>query len=798
MVGDKVRQCTLRSVLRKQVCDRTFDENYFNMSACLYLICFVLVLVNADIYLHNPRGSNNRLDERRRPRTNANRMFNSENNNRGGYNVGSLYYYQGSRLGIEWTTQHSCADANSHCELVLQYMCSDHIRDGATTGTIPENLAQCEDNNCNTDRRFGMHEDYNYYLECRLRQRNKGLFTADQDRNRQTARNTRQNAAGTRYGYECPEEHDYYPYWHPTPWKDIAVMTNNVKRCQYYQTESENVKSRWACVIPHAVLEENKGKGLIIPNNKEECQKFRWPKNDNNGVRGEWKEFPSHGLPAPDCRETEFTRDNHLGNGLGGHPNLYNWTVPNLDHEKCILRMRYNVSTNDYDGWSANSDLNALKRNTASKVNLADKYGFESQDTAQSRGYVFKNNPQVKLFGDADFSLRLAINTAQFGRTFEDRSHSFAIRPRPADLEGQTIHNLNVRGKRGNIVQVYPGVEYDFVPNTLEAGIGDYVHIQWTGSNTNPANNDGQGLAGTDRNNIVLLAAQKYPEGNGVAYGPGERFGHFGVNYPMHLSNTTFLGLSNRSMETLAFSDPGQFRGEMSELDDAGTYFDLGPRKITQTGTYHYMCTRNNNFSNRDQKARVSVYPYQVQYYAVGYMGGSVSTSDGNAQMIVDEGVFASLQKLKLEVWSKTEGENKLKAAKSTLSVGDDYASDFFVISPQSSLTTDGKTFTFEMKVDDSGSNVDVYRSNSDTFATWTKVDGDISGGVARLRLDRGGVFVARSQSNVALIVGVTIACIVLVAVVIGGVLYFRRHPSKWQAIGTKCRKAERSLQQEL
>ena len=30
------------------------------------------------------------------------RMFDSQNNNRGGYNVGSLYYYQGTKLSIEW------------------------------------------------------------------------------------------------------------------------------------------------------------------------------------------------------------------------------------------------------------------------------------------------------------------------------------------------------------------------------------------------------------------------------------------------------------------------------------------------------------------------------------------------------------------------------------------------------------------------------------------------------------------------------------------------------------------------
>jgi len=72
----------------------------------------------------------------------------------------------------------------------------------------------------------------------------------------------------------------------------------------------------------------------------------------------------------------------------------------------------------------------------------------------------------------------------------------------------------------------------------------------------------------------------------------------------------------------------GQFRGELSELDEAGTYFDLGPRKITSKGTAHYMCSRNNNFSNRSQKGKIIVVDIPRSDGVIGRTGGEIMLPD--------------------------------------------------------------------------------------------------------------------------------------------------------------------------
>ena len=534
--------------------------------AALVLMCCQQAF--ADVYLHMLRGSNNRLDEANRDRANGNRLFDSQNNNRGGYNVGSSYHYVGEKVRIEWTNQHSCNAGSAHCDLVLQMMCDDWLRDGTTTNRIPNTRY------ADADPEYGRHESYDYYQSCTTRERNQGLFTASQNLDGETAQFTRQNPNGERHGFECPEERDYYPYWHPTPWIDIAIMTSNMSRCEnFFQKESQNVKHKGMCFNA-----TNLTQPVYRINNRGACE----------ALRHVWREFGAWNMSAPECVLAPFSRENHLGNTFGGETPAYHWTVPDYIHERCALRLRYNISTDDYpyDTDARFNDEDGLALNLAARFKSLNPYPFE-------------NNPTVDIGNGIE--LELAINTAQFGRTFQDRSHRFSIRARPDYVpDDANLYALMVRGKRGNIVQTFPGTEYDFTPNELNITTSDYVHLTWTGSNTNPNNNDGQGREQSDRSNVAplhdlghVLPAHLF---NQSMWNDTDQFNHRSDSPRVVLEFVSTTGSNN-----------GQLGGELSELDDAATYFDAGVFKMTQTGTFHYMSTRNNNFSNRQQKATLVV-----------------------------------------------------------------------------------------------------------------------------------------------------------------------------------------------
>jgi hypothetical protein len=612
----------------------------------ILIACILGLLISsafADLYMHNPRGNNDRCDEQSNDRNNDQRLFDSQNNEAGGYciNTEPMYYYMGSLLSIEWTSQHSCGnDGKVNCNYVIQFACEDTLTTTANTdgpvrdGTPAANPENGNQNQCtgtitstnpsNTDT--GRNEPLTYFTNCNTRARNGGLLTLDQNLNGNTAQFTRQNPGGTQYGFECQEERDYYPYWQPTPWRDVAILTSRPNLCQdVYQSNSQNVVSKFYCSNPAF-------------NSMAAC----------TGGGGTWNEQQSFGMAAPDCIQAPWGRDNHLGSTNDGFMARYNWTLPYLNeagggYQTCILRMRYNISTGDYNDWSAfyanNAQLIAAGVTTNPPVSVTS-----TNNT--------KNSP-------IPFQVQLAVDTTQFGRTFQDRSYHWALVPRPSTIDKkETIWNLNVRGKRGNIAQVRNCMEYDFTPNMLQIGQGDYVHFQWTGCDRNDPNNTGEGTDRTDRSNVCQMK-------------------DWTVSFPLSLDQQNLfdsyatalqaclLGQTNCvPVDTLNNEQSTQNCGKLNAVmkpitpstldangypnngDQSGTgaktsftaYFDLGALRWNNTGTYYYMGTRNNNFSNRGQKGVLTV---QVELSAAAIAGIVVGSVAGVA-LIAAGGLFVA------------------------------------------------------------------------------------------------------------------------------------------------------------
>ena len=611
----------------------------------------------ADVYMQYPPGGNNRLDEGGGNRNNNNRLMDTQNNAKGGYGYGGdagnkaapLKYMTGSQLSLAWTSQHSCGSENSECQIVWQMMCNDRqgagpdllpndLNGAAATGVGEGPLRDGTDGNTpdpdNANAARGLHEPTSFYQACEARERNKGLYIADQNMNNNNgATATRQNPGGNNNdnnsGMECPEERDYYPYWHPTPWKDVAIMTNNLALCSWYQAESQNVKKKGYCTNP-------------AENNAADCG------------AANWKEADAFGVPPPECVAAPVQRDNHLGNDQSGNEVMMNISIPTAagtagvdDADNCVMRLRYNITTADT---RACEDAN-IKTEAACKAagkiwsaayvtsSMNDNSGNDDGPN-QALASLPVQNPTVDLGGfldaggngDSDSLLELAINTNQYGRTFQDRTHAFSIQSRPAAIPvNKNIYNLNVKGKRGNIVQTYPATEYDFHPVAMEVGTDDYVHIQWTGNDNtnNNGNNNGEGTDNEDRHNIVQLAntGLDVPLALGPnAATPGNvgpnKIGNVGVQTPSMFDvqwewnpevQGQFAGARDVGALTKQFAlvkqancdanpNNDQDGNNCEKLNNAQATVDLGMLKI-KPGQYKYMSSRNNNFSNRAQKA---------------------------------------------------------------------------------------------------------------------------------------------------------------------------------------------------
>merc|ERR1740123_2559514 len=711
------------------------------------ILSAAIASLDADMYLHYFRGSNNRLNEQSANRNNGNRLFDSQNNNRGGYNCCDLdpedgfdandwiadfnemydwrflydddtltkqyeeVYFVESDVSLTWTNQHGTGNKKLLSQMILQFGCDTLPRsmqagadsaqggpeaagltakqaemrkhglrmelwNGGNTNTpddpdaITGNNGIADTYSDNNAANEGRHESEEWYYLCEQRARQYGLFHADQDLQGDAQIYTRQNPAGTRRGLECPEERDYYPWWNPSPWHDIAIITPSMERCaNHIAPNSQNVAEKCSCI--------NGGDGDDVEDWFPEDDYVEHNLNETNceDNGGDWDCF-SWGGSEPECVDSYWTKVNYLGNAdgttRGGKQAHYDWKLPSYqaltqdhfcypyvgsndnDYEvqqvenilgdadqdlscvRMVFRIRYNMSTMDYDPFKTNST-----------------HDYEPNEGILS---PIEQNPEVDV-GFYVQGLQLAINTAQTGRTFQDRSHTFLVCNRPnAAWQSKEIINVNVRGKRGNIVQTFPATEYDFEPQHVEVSPtgNQCFHFQWCGSNTHnngapggdgQTGDDGEGRGGSDRSNLAQMADmdQSYPVPYDTMMADGEDvddwFDYVDCYHPLQptwsrdgtdANNGKPLSKADAQLVlgTAGFYKGVEYMEEFcEEVDDDANNENRGECIVDELlnnvsasfragliccmkedldsnleKTFAFLSTRNNNFSNRSQK----------------------------------------------------------------------------------------------------------------------------------------------------------------------------------------------------
>jgi len=371
-----------------------------------------------------------------------------------------------------------------------------------------------------------------------------------------------------------------------------------------------------------------------------------------------------------------MSRDNHLGNAVAvtssgnmytrvadvPNPASYTWQIPEgLNGLTCVVRIRYNLSSSDYpqSNWNNPNFVQATGETAREKIFWDSRYNCPANtDTTALAGVMATGIPSycqnvindttgyVPIFERAYVNvstgpgyplLALAFQTDQVARTFEDRSYVLTMADYP-NRNGRIIYNLNNRGRRGNIVQCYPAVENDFYPVDISMGSNQLLHIQFCGSDFNPNNNpnNGEGWQYSTRFNIIahsnkMLNVPKVLKSGSYVFGDGlkdlaVKLAFANLTDPARLNNGTMIACVNYQGDNS--NTANNMINNCAKLNPSNAHVDYGVYSMP-VGSYKYVSTRNNNFSNRSNKGTLSVFLESNMWTAAAIAGVTIGSFVG-------------------------------------------------------------------------------------------------------------------------------------------------------------------------
>jgi len=187
-------------------------------------------------------------------------------------------------------------------------------------------------------------------------------------------------------------------------------------------------------------------------------------------------------------------------------------------------------------------------------------------------------------------------------------------------------------------------VEYDFTPQDLKVNQGDYVHFQWTGSDFNEQRNpnNGEGWKYSDRHNIMEVdnLNQQFPVlPKGMTFFSQAQAKEFAMQNQQSLLEND-QAANNGQCETFKSGQDNEQNDPRNcgKLNSAPAHFNVEPMKVEAgAGTYTFVNTRDNNFSNRAGKFQIRVNGNSMFAKAAKAVGISVAAITG----VILLGVFA-------------------------------------------------------------------------------------------------------------------------------------------------------------
>merc|ERR550539_763717 len=209
--------------------------------------------------------------------------------------------------------------------------------------------------------------------------------------------------------------------------------------------------------------------------------------------------------------------------------------------------------------------------------------------------------------------------------------------------------------------------------------------------------------------------------------------------------------------------------GNMEELDDAGTSFQMEPVAAQEVGCWSYVSTRNNNFSNRSQKGTLCVDQGEYAENDVGPSGAAVD--GGNGWIMIPAGSMTTIQTFKYQT------EDTDEAVSDNVWVEPVNMNDFLV---------DGQKVELGIQYEQRTLSTAVMEHRISGNDAWTEVENaeynENSNGetTAVAWVDEGGWYRVNDKPNVGAIVAIVFSALVFLGVVGFMIWYqFYRNPNK-------------------